>query len=155
MKLETSININDLPESEGGSFDPLPAGWYSVTINKVELKPTKAGDGSYLSIQYGVTGPSHQGRVVFGNLTMRNANETAQKIGHEQLRALMAATGLKAVEDTDQFLGKSLEIKLKIRPARGEWEASNDVSAFRASSGPAASAPAGGGGNVPWAHFGS
>ncbi|MGY8791568.1 MAG: hypothetical protein ACKVKR_15020, partial [Pseudomonadales bacterium] len=42
------------------------------------------------------------------------------------------AIGLASVEDTDQLVGGHLEVKVKIREASGGYEASNDVSGFKA-----------------------
>jgi hypothetical protein len=56
---------------------------------------------------YDITGPSHQGRVVFGNLNIKNANPKAEEIGRQQLGDIMRAIGLAKVTDTDQFIGGS------------------------------------------------
>jgi hypothetical protein len=44
--LDQEYNVNELPVSTS-SFDPLPEGWYNVTIAGAELKSTKAGNGQY------------------------------------------------------------------------------------------------------------
>jgi hypothetical protein len=131
--LDQEFNAADLPVSTS-SFDPLPEGWYNVTIAGAEVKNTKAGTGQYIAIKYTVTGPTHQGRVVFGNLNIKNPNPRAEEIGREQLGAMMRAIGLSKIKDTDQLIGGSLSIKLSIQrdPTYGE---SNDVKAFKAISG--------------------
>jgi len=138
--LEHAITLDDLPESTGDvDFKPLPAGWYSATINKASLEPTKDGTGQKISMRYDITGPTHQGRVVFGNLNIKNKSEKAESIGRAQLGELMRALGLAKLTDTDQLVGGSLSIKLDIREARTDaatgktYEASNDVKGFKAS----------------------
>lgn len=141
--LDYEINVADLPESNN-SFDPLPAGWYEVNIKGAELKQTKAGTGEYISVQYDVLGPTHQGRVVFGNLNIRNPNPKAEEIGRQQLGDLMRAIGLNKVSDTDQLIGGQLSIKLAVRKSE-EYGDSNDVKGYKALSGgikPQASKPA-------------
>jgi hypothetical protein len=137
--LDQEFNVADLPVSTS-QFDPLPEGWYNVTIAGAELKTTKAGTGNYISIKYTVIGPSHQGRVVFGNLNVKNPNPKAEEIGREQLGAMMRAIGLSKIKDTDQLIGGSLSIKLSIQrdPTYGE---SNDVKAFKAITGAALPVP--------------
>lgn len=131
--LEHTINLEDLPESTGtGEFQPLPAGWYSATINKAELKPTKDGTGQYIAIRYDITGPTHQGRVVFGNLNIRNKSEKAEEIGRAQLGDIMRAIGLKQVSDTDQLIGGSLQIKLDIKTDE-QYGTRNEVKGYKAS----------------------
>ena len=135
---------SELPKSER-NFEPLPAGWYTATIGGAEVKATKAGTGEYIAIRYDITGPSHQGRVVFGNLNIKNANPTAEAIGYQQMGELMRAIGLARVDDTDQFVGGQLQVKLDVRKSE-QYGDSNDVKGFKSLSGgampmAAASAP--------------
>lgn len=133
--LDTTFNVNDLPASQNiGEFTPLPEGWYDANIAGAELKTTKAGNGQYISIQYSIIGPTHQGRVVFGNLNIRNPNPKAEEIGRQQLGDLMRAIGLASVSDTDQLIGGMLSIKLKIRKS-DQYGDSNDISSYKALTG--------------------
>ena len=145
--LGQTFDANELPQSS--TYDPLPAGWYTATIADAELKPTKDGSGQYIKVRYDITGPTHQGRVVFGNLNIKNASAKAEEIGRQQLGDLMRAIGLARVTDTDQLIGGSLSIKLDVRPATDQYPAQNEVRGFKAVTGsaptfaaPAASAPA-------------
>ena len=131
--LDQEYNVNELPVSTS-SFDPLPEGWYNVNITGAELKTTKAGTGQYIAIKYTVTGPTMQGRVVFGNLNIKNPNQKAEEIGREQLGQIMRATGLAKVTDTDMLIGGQLAIKLSIQ-RNEQYGDSNDVKAFKAIAG--------------------
>ena len=137
--LPQSFNVADLPQSER-SYDPLPEGWYSVKIVGAELKPTKSG-GQMISVRYDVLGPSHAGRVVFGNINIQNANPKAEEIGRQQLGEMCRAIGLGRVDDTDQLIGGELQIKLAVR--RDEtYGDSNEVKGFKAGAGSVAPRPA-------------
>lgn len=138
--LGEEINVNDLPESTK-SYDPLPAGWYTVKITGAELKETKAGTGKYISVKYDVLGPTHQGLIVFGNLNLQNPSQKAEEIGRRQLGELMRAIGLPAVRDTDQLIGGELLIQLEIKAAEGAYAASNNVVGFKALEGGAPPKP--------------
>lgn len=129
--LDQEFVANELPQGSGGNFEPLPAGWYTATVGGAELKNTKQGGGQYIAVRYDITGPTHEGRVVFGNLNIKNANSKAEEIGRQQLGELMRAIGLPAVKDTDQLIGGQLSIKLAIRKSE-EYGDSNDVKGFRA-----------------------
>lgn len=118
------------------SYDPLPAGWYAAKITEVEIKETKAGNGQYIRVKYDITGPSHQGRAVYGNLNIKNPNPKAEEIGRQQLAELITSIGLTKVRDTDQLIGGELQIKLKVRQSE-EYGDSNDVAGFKAISGSA------------------
>lgn len=140
------ISLSDLPESTGGAYDPLPAGWYTAMIAGADLQATKDGTGQYIKIKYSITGPSHQGRVVFGNLNIKNQSAKAEEIGRAQLGELMRAIGLARVQDTDQLIGGNLSIKLDIRPARTDassgktYDAQNEVKGYKAAGGTAPAA---------------
>lgn len=151
--LGQTFDANELPQGNGGNYDPLPAGWYNANITSAELKPTKDGSGQYIKVRYDITGPSHQGRVVFGNLNIKNASAKAEEIGRQQLGEIMRAIGLAKVTDTDQLIGGSLSIKLDVRAATEQYAAQNEVKGFKAITGsaptfaapaasPAASSPA-------------
>ena len=140
--LGQTFDANDLPQ--GNTYEPLPAGWYTATIADAELKPTKDGSGQYIKVRYDITGPTHQGRVVFGNLNIKNASAKAEEIGRQQLGELMRSIGLAKVTDTDQLIGGVLSIKIDVRPATDQYPAQNEVRGFKAISGsaPTFAAPA-------------
>jgi hypothetical protein len=137
--LDEEFSVDALPIGNN-SFEPLPEGWYNAAITGAEIKATKAGDGKYIALKYTVTGPTHQGRVVFGNLNIKNASTKAEEIGRQQLGEIMRAIGLAKVQDTDQLIGGNLAIKLSVRT--GDY-AGNEIKGFRALGGvaPAAVAP--------------
>jgi hypothetical protein len=142
--LDTAFDVNELPQGNTNNFEPLPSGWYTTNITQAEIKATNDGTGQYIKLRYDITGPTHQGRVVFGNLNIKNKTAKAEEIGRQQLGEIMRAIGLTRVTDTDQLIGGSLSIKLEIRPERTDptsgktYEASNDVKGFRSVNGSAA-----------------
>ena len=143
-RLDEEISLLSIPKKENaGSYEPLPDGWYDVTIGGCEIKETKAGTGKYLHVRYDVTGPSHAGRVVFGNLNIRNQNPKAEEIGRQQLGELMDSVGIGKLSDTDQLIGNRLKVKLSTRRSE-QYGDSNEVRGWKAADGikPSAAAPA-------------
>jgi hypothetical protein len=141
--LGEEYSVDTLPQGEVANYEPLPAGWYNATIAQAELKQTKTGTGEYIKIRYDITGPTHEGRVVFGNLNLKNASQKAEQIGHQQFRELLLAAGLHRVRDTDELVGSRLSIKLEIRAASEQYAAQNEVRGFKAAPGaPTFSTPA-------------
>ena len=144
--LGQTFDANELPQGTGGNFEPLPEGNYNATITQAELKDTNDKTGQYIKLRLDITGPSHQGRVIFSNLNIKNASAKAEEIGRQQLGDIMRAVGLAKVTDTDQLIGGNLNIKLSIRAARTDektgktYEASNEVKGYRAINGAAAPA---------------
>ena len=84
--LGETISATDLPTSDR-SYDLIPEGWYSATISKAELGQTKSGTGTKIDMRYDITGPTHEGRIVFGSVNIRNQSQKAEEIGRQQLGA--------------------------------------------------------------------
>ena len=143
--LDQEYTEADLPTKSERNFDPLPDAWYSSRITGAELKSTRAPGGQYIAIKYDITGPTHQGRVVFGNLNIKNSNPAAETIGRQQLGEIMRAIGLARVKDTDELIGGSLQIKLVIKQDE-KYGPSNEIKGFKAVTG---SMPASVGGSGP------
>ncbi len=136
MFLNEEFNVATLPTGTK-NFDPLPPGWYGASITEAELKTTKDGSGQYIKVRYTITGPTHEGRVVFGNLNTRNASLKAEEIGRAQLGDVMRAIGVPSVSDTDQLIGGVLQIKIVIRPADGQYAEQNEIKGYKANDGSA------------------
>lgn len=137
--LDQTFEADAMPVSDK-SYEPLPAGWYTASITAAELKNTKAGTGQYIAIRYDIIGPTHQGRIVFGNLNIRNPNATAEVIGRQQLGEVMRAIGIAKVQDTDELIGGQLSIKIAIK-ASDQYGDQNEVKGFKAIAGSTPPAP--------------
>ena len=149
-QLNETFSADALPVSDR-NFDPLPAGWYTAVVNGAEIKNTKAGTGQYIAVRYDITGPTHQGRVVFGNHNIKNPNPKAEEIGRQQLGELMRAIGLATLQDTDQLIGGQLQIKLDVKLSE-QYGDSNEVKGYKSNGTvpPAAKASAPAKAAPPW-----
>lgn len=127
--LDEEFNINSLPTGNTGSYDPLPPGFYNASITEVTLETAKSG-GKYFKVRYDITGPTHAGRVVFGNINVKNANQRAEEIGRQQLGELMRAIGLDTLKDSDQLIGGRLKIKLTVEESE-QYGTQNRVGGYR------------------------
>lgn len=158
--LDQTFNANDLPE--GGGFEPVPAGNYTVSVTEAGLQDTKEKTGQYIKIRMDIEGPSHQGRVLFANINIRNPNPKAEEIGRQQLGDIMRAIGLSQVSDTDQLIGGRLQVKVTVKNDE-KYGPGNEVKGFKAVEGSVPPAPSGpsvpsgggqespAGGKPPWA----
>lgn len=156
--LDFTIDADSLPEDEKGSYEPMPAGWYQVRISEADVAITKSGTGQMIKMTLDVIGPSHEGRKVWTNLNIKNDSEVAERIGKQQLGKVMRACNLPSLNDTDQLIGGTMEVKLVIKQDP-EYGDKNEVKDYRAmssavaptatASAPAAQAPTGS--KPPWA----
>jgi hypothetical protein len=156
-QLGYTVSTNDLPQDTGGEYSPLPAGDYQVRIVETSINSTKSGTGQYIKLRMDVTGPSHEGRVLFTNLNIKNDSQKAEEIGRQQLGAVMRAIGLESIQDTDQLVGGAMTVKVTIRKSE-EYGDQNEVKAFKAIAGSKPPAPTATGGQneaaaskPPWA----
>lgn len=148
----------------GPSNEPIPAGLYEAEITNSEIKDAKTGNGCYLALEFTVVGPTHARRKVWQNITLANSNTQAEQIGRGQLSALCHAVNLPKLDDSDQLFQRLLRIRVGIEPAKGQYQAKNNVTGFEqhgsgpvpspSASRPAANAPAApaaGAKKAPWA----
>ena len=119
-------------EIEPSSFDPIPAGWYTAIISSSEMKATRDGYGEYLSLTLQVIEGQYENRLVFARLNLKNANEKAVDIARKDLAAICRAVGVMSPKSSEELHDKPLMIKVKVRPASGDYEASNDIGGYKA-----------------------
>lgn len=146
-------------------FDPIPAGDYPVIITDSETKLTKDGTGQYLQLKLEIQDGEFRGRILFDRLNLWNNNAQAKEIANRQLSQICHAIGVIQVADSQQLHLKPLIASVKLRPASGGYEASNDIKGYKSGAGApvtqqpfaaprapaAATAPAGfGAGGAPW-----
>ena len=134
------LNFNAAEVSPESEFTPLPAGIYPAQVVESELKATKNGTGHYLQLQWKILEGQFAGRNVFDRLNIHNANETATKIGQQQLSALCHAVGVLQVADSAQLHFKPCRIKLTIRKDE-QYGDRNEIKGYEAIAGAVPSMP--------------
>jgi len=124
-----NMDFTSVPQSD--SFDPLPAGWYNAMMDQSEMKPTKSGTGMYLETRFNILDGQYVGRKVFFRFNLQNENPVAQEIGWKQLSSLAHSCGRVQVGDSQELHGLPVKIKVKLKVASGDYEASNEITAFK------------------------
>lgn len=113
-----------------GDFEPIPAGKYVAVITESEMKPTKAGTGSYLQLTFQVTEGPHQNRLLWARLNLDNPNETARKIAQGELSAICRAVGVLAPNDSMELHNLPLVINVRCRKRADTGEIVNEVKGY-------------------------
>ena len=113
-----------------GNFEPLPVGSYVVVIDATEMKDAKTGKGQYLQLTYNVVDGEYHGRKIFDRLNIANENTQAQEIAQRALSAICRAVGVMHPTDSDQLKDIPFVVKVGIRAASGEFQASNIVKGY-------------------------
>lgn len=143
------FDANAVEPQQGFSGEPLPAGPYEVEITNAEVRELKSGNGTGLNVEYTVISPAQfASRKLWQNLNIKHTNPQAEQIGQSQLSSLCRALGIGVLNDSDELFQRILRVSVKIRPAKGDYAASNDITAYEGvgtaqlSRQPAARAPA-------------
>ena len=140
------------------SYEPMPADWYKCVITQTEEKPTKKQNGSYLQLDIEVIEGKFAGRKVFDRLNLNNPNSVAVEIAQRALSSICRAIDVPKPQDSDELLDKPLMVKVAVKPADGEYSASNEVKGYDAAGAtasapveiPVAAAAANGSATPPW-----
>ena len=128
----SGYNFNAEEVEPSSSFDPIPAGWYKAIISNSEMKPTRDGYGEYLSLTLQVIDGQYENRLVFARLNLKNANDKAVDIARKDLAAICRAVSVMSPQASEELHDIPLMIKVKVRAAQGEYEASNDIGGYKA-----------------------
>ena len=126
-------------------MDVLPKGRYLAEITDSEMKPTKAGDGQYLQLEFTVLDGEFSGRKQWVRLNLVNANETAVSIAKAELSAICHCIGVLRVEDSIDLHNRPLYIDVTVEKRKDNGEDSNRIKGYAATEGgikPAAAKPA-------------
>jgi len=113
-------------------FEVIPAGKYRVQIVASEMRATKDGNGQYLWLEEEILDGDYQGRKLWDRLNLANANQQAVEIAQRTLSALCHAVGELHVADSDQLHFKPMIATVRVRPAKGDYDASNEIRGYEA-----------------------
>lgn len=97
------------------AYQPLPAGTYKAVIVSSEDKPTKDMTGSYLKLEFEIIDGQYQGRKIFENLNLNNANQTTVEIARRSLSGICRAVGVMTPQDSSQLHNRPMEIDVKVK----------------------------------------
>jgi hypothetical protein len=120
----------DASQVDTSSYSELPEGQYVAVINKAERKPTKRGDAEYLSLEFQIVSDHQNGRKLWENLNLWNANQDAVKIAFASLASICKAVGVLKPTDTDQLVNKPMRITIKHKADRQSGELQAKISKF-------------------------
>ena len=111
-------------------FEPIPAGKYVAAIVASEMKPTKAGNGSYLELQFQVVDGEYKGRLLWARLNLDNPNQLAVKIARSELAAICKAVGVPAPNDSTELHDLPLQVKVGLKKRQDTGELTNEIKGY-------------------------
>lgn len=142
------INLSDKEaKAEGKDFEPLPRGWYHVALTDGEVKavkeldadgnPNKNAGKPYWRLEFTVQSGKYEGRKAFTNamLFQGAAYTLVQLLKSTGFMKPDQSAGEVDIPPLDDIIGKEMEVRVVVVPARGDYDARNEVKAIRALSG--------------------
>ena len=129
-KMKKKFNAKKAQRGQNG-FEPIPPGKYPAQIVESEIKKSSAGN-DYLKIVYQVLDGEFKGRKIFDNFNLWNDNSTAREIAEREFANLCDALGLgtQVIEDSKILHKTPFLLKVKVRPAEGQYDATNDAAGY-------------------------
>jgi len=126
------------------AFDPIPAGKYQAVITESEMKPNKAGTGSYLQLVFQIIEGECKNRLLWARLNLDNPNATAVQIARAELSAICRAVGVLAPADSTELHNLPLVIHVRCKKRVDTGEITNEIKGYakKDSPPPAGAAPA-------------
>jgi hypothetical protein len=122
------FDANNIEPAVG--FDPIPAGKYSAVIMNSEMKPNKAGTGSYLQLAFQIIDGEFKNRILWTRLNLNNPNSTAVQIARAELSAICRAVGVFAPNDSIELHNLPLVIHVRCKKRKDTGEISNEIKGF-------------------------
>jgi hypothetical protein len=136
------FNANEIEPT--ADFEPIPAGKYTAVITQSEMKPNKAGTGSYLELTFQIQEGEYKNRQLWARLNLHNPNATAVQIACAELSAICRAVGVLAPNDSVELHNLPLVIHVKCKKRADTGEIVNEIKGYskKESASPANAAPA-------------
>lgn len=109
-------------------YKALDAGWYTVSVTKTELVPTKKEGGLMLVCSYTVLDGPALGKSITNRFNVKNNNKQAEDISARELSALCHCIGVYRMEETTQLHG--IPFQVQVNKTEGEKGENNDVTGY-------------------------
>ncbi|MDR2761471.1 MAG: DUF669 domain-containing protein [Planctomycetaceae bacterium] len=111
----TQINFDASQVDPSIPFDVLPSGKYVAEITKSEIKPTKAGDSTYLEFEFTILDGQYRGRKVWDRLCLNHRNQQTVEIARANLSAICHSVGVLKPRDSNELHHIPLTITVKLK----------------------------------------
>jgi hypothetical protein len=122
-----NFNANDIEPSVG--FDAIPAGKYQAVIAESEMRPTKAGNGQYLWLEFEIIAGDFKGRKLWSRLNLENQNQDTVRIARADLSAICRAVNVMTPRDSVELHNLPMTITVRCKKTLDE-EIVNEIKGY-------------------------
>ena len=124
-------NFDATQVAPSAPMETVPPGDYVVQIINSEMKSTKDNTGQFLWLEMDIIDGEFQGRKLWDRLNLVNNNAQAVEISQRALSAICHSTGVLNVQDSEQLHFKPMVASVKVKPPKGEYDASNEIKGYK------------------------
>jgi hypothetical protein len=126
-ELDDQMNFNANDTEIIPDFEILPEDTYLVTVDSLEKRTTRAGDGKYIAVSFDiVTGPL-AGRKVFERYNIENQNPKTVAWAKSSFAKFLIAAGKPMIKTLGEVQGQTLYLKVGITEKKGTNEKQNVI----------------------------
>ncbi len=111
-------------------FEALPSDKYLVEITRSEVKPTKAGDGTYLELEYVVLDGAYRGRKVWDRLCLNHPLPKTVEIARANLSAICHAVEVLRPHDSSELHHIPFLVTVKVKKEESTGNIFNEVKGY-------------------------
>ncbi len=111
-------------------LEPIPAGKYVAVITDSEMKPTKAGSGSYLQLTFQIVEGDFANRLFWVRLNLDNPNATAVEIARRELSAICRSVGVLVPTDSADLHNLPCCIHVRVKRRNDTGELQNEIKGY-------------------------
>lgn len=112
-------------------FEPIPEGWYTMTISASEDKDNASGSGTHLQLTFEILDGPYKGRFVWEQLNLQHRNDMVVKYAKGTLSAICRAVDVMRPRDSYELHDKPLMVHVKVVKRKDTGELSNRIGGYR------------------------
>ena len=140
---EIFIDPADVPEDTRGDFELIPDCEPLAQIISDELTVKDDGKRQRLVLCWEILDGPYAGRRIWDGLNIVNPSDMSQTIAKQAVIKLCAIHNVATpLRDSTLLHFKPTRIKVRTRPAKGDYGPQNEIKGYSPASAPAGSAPA-------------
>ena len=121
---QLNFDANEVQPLE--AFEAIPAGEYEAVITDSEMKPNKAGTGTFLELKTEIVSGDCAGRKLMARLNLNNPSTKAVEMARRELSAICHAVGVLRPADSSELHNRPPLMKVRL-VKREDGTASNEL----------------------------
>ena len=113
-----------------GDFEPIPAGKQVAVITESEMKPTKAGTGTFLKLLLEILEGKFKGRKLWARLNLEHPNPTVVAIAKRELADICRAVDVLRPKSSTDLHNRPLVIRVKVVKRKDTGDLVNEIKGY-------------------------